>query len=65
MDARPPAQLVARQPNSEICSQLFWNMIVADAACFAASITPGAVIPAVSICAIAYWLHMMYSLNGC
>ena len=65
VDARPPVQLVARQPNSEMCSQLFWNMVVADAACFAASITPGAVLPAISICALAYWLHMMYSLNGC
>lgn len=65
LDARPPAQLVARQTNSEICNQLFWNMVFADAACFAASITPGAQLPAVSLCALAYWLHMMYSLNGC
>jgi hypothetical protein len=65
VDARPPVQLVARQQNSEICSQLFWNIVVADAACFAASLTPGAQLPAISICALAYWLHMMYSLNGC
>jgi hypothetical protein len=60
---RPIVVAALRQAYDQICQEIYWNMVIADASCLSMSI----INPIIGgqLCILAYFLHHYYTLNGC